>query len=183
MVGAALARGASGATDRGPAALDWAVLRGDTHGGVTVLQATGEFDAGPCGVADIRCCAAMPSRAALYRQEVTRAAVEAVLEAVARGRPRQRPRPRHPRAAGGLVPKEARAIDWLHDDSATVLRKIRAAPTATPAWPMLFGHAAACTTRMPPAPRRSPVRRGEPGAIVVKRARRCCAARWTAACG
>ena len=32
--------------DRGPAALDWAVLRGDAQGGVTVLQATGEFDAG-----------------------------------------------------------------------------------------------------------------------------------------
>ena len=33
--------------DRGPAALDWAVLRGDAAGGVTVLQATGDFDAGP----------------------------------------------------------------------------------------------------------------------------------------
>ena len=33
--------------DRGPAALDWAVLRGDREGGVTVLQATCDFDAGP----------------------------------------------------------------------------------------------------------------------------------------
>jgi putative two-component system hydrogenase maturation factor HypX/HoxX len=33
--------------DRGPAALDWAVLRGESAWGVTVLQANGDFDAGP----------------------------------------------------------------------------------------------------------------------------------------
>jgi putative two-component system hydrogenase maturation factor HypX/HoxX len=33
--------------DRGPSALDWAVLDGARTWGVTVLQATAEFDAGP----------------------------------------------------------------------------------------------------------------------------------------
>ena len=63
--------------DRGPAALDWAVLRGDTHGGVTVLQATGEFDAGPVWAWRTFALRGDASKAALYRQEVTRAAVEA----------------------------------------------------------------------------------------------------------
>jgi len=36
--------------DRGPSALDWAILKGETEWGVTVLQANGEMDAGP-GVA------------------------------------------------------------------------------------------------------------------------------------
>ena len=33
--------------DRGPAALDWAILGQEREWGVTVLQATEEFDAGP----------------------------------------------------------------------------------------------------------------------------------------
>ncbi|MCP4993191.1 MAG: hydrogenase maturation protein, partial [Gammaproteobacteria bacterium] len=32
--------------DRGPSALDWAILNGETAWGVTVLQANGEMDAG-----------------------------------------------------------------------------------------------------------------------------------------
>src|SRR5450631_4550738 len=35
------------AGDRGPAALDWAILRGVGAWGVTVLQANAELDAGP----------------------------------------------------------------------------------------------------------------------------------------
>ena len=33
--------------DGGPSALDWAILNGETEWGVTVLEATGELDAGP----------------------------------------------------------------------------------------------------------------------------------------
>jgi len=119
--------------DRGPSALDWAILNSEQEWGVTVLQASAEMDAG-----DIWASANFPLRAAskssLYRNEVTQAASLAVLEAVEK------------LAAGGFVPEpldaarpgvrgqwrpamrqEDRAIDWLHDDSATVLRKIRSA--------------------------------------------------------
>ena len=117
--------------DRGPSALDWAILNNEAEWGVTVLQAAAEMDAG-----DIWASADFPMRAAskgsLYRNEVTEAAVAAVLEAVAKFE------------AGGFVPEpldpsrlrgqwrpavrqEERAIDWLADDSATVLRKIRSA--------------------------------------------------------
>ncbi len=155
--------------DRGPAALDWAVLRGDTHGGVTVLQATGDFDAGPVWAWRTFALRGDASKAALYRQEVTRAAVEAVLEAMARGRPCAAPEA-SPHGWQGPVPKEARAIDWLHDDSATVLRKIRSADGHPGVADSLFGHAcrlhdahAASADTLARAPQ------GEPGAIVAKR--------------
>ncbi|WP_247277965.1 MULTISPECIES: formyltransferase family protein [unclassified Bradyrhizobium] len=43
--------------DRGPAALDRAILEGVAEWGVTVLQADGEFDAGPIWVSSARAIA------------------------------------------------------------------------------------------------------------------------------
>lgn len=69
--------------DRGPSALDWAIMRGVSEWGVTVLQANGEMDAG-----DIWAAETFPMRLAkkssLYRNEVIEAAVRAVLAAVER---------------------------------------------------------------------------------------------------
>ncbi len=112
--------------DRGPSALDWAILEDAPRWGVTVLQAEAEMDAGPVWAA-----CEFPMRAAtkssLYRNEVTEAAVACVLEALERF------------AAGGFVPErvagcarpamtqEDRAIDWRRDDTGAVLRKIRSA--------------------------------------------------------
>ncbi len=165
--------------DRGPAALDWAVLRGDARGGVTVLQATGEFDAGP--VWAWRTFALRPgaTKASLYRQEVTRAAVDAVLEALTRWRPGARgPQPAPPlpdsaeRGTGwqGPLPAAQRAVDWAHDDTATVLRKLRSADGHPGVADALFGqpcrlydaHAASAE-----ALARAP--QGAPGAIVARR--------------
>jgi putative two-component system hydrogenase maturation factor HypX/HoxX len=116
--------------DRGPAALDWAILRGVDTWGVTVLQAAAGWDAGP-----IWASASFPMRAArkssLYQHEVREGAVSAVREALARiaaglG----------PRLSAGNAPvhgwqpplrQPQRAMDWDRDDTATVLRKIDAA--------------------------------------------------------
>jgi putative two-component system protein, hydrogenase maturation factor HypX/HoxX len=116
--------------DRGPAALDWAILRGVDTWGVTVLQAAAGWDAGP-----IWASASFPMRCArkssLYHHEVRHGAVSAVREALAR-------------IAAGLGPhlsakdiaehgwqpalsQAQRAIDWDCDDTATVVRKIHAA--------------------------------------------------------
>lgn len=117
--------------DRGPAALDWAILEGAEIWGVTVLQADGEFDAGP-----IWASASFPMRRAakssLYRQEVTRHAVPAVMEAIAAiaaGRPTPDPmRGDDPsiRVRGGCRQAD-RAIDWQGDTTDVVLRKIHCA--------------------------------------------------------
>lgn len=118
--------------DRGPSALDLAILNGEKEWGVTVLQAAAEMDAG-----DIWASADFPMREAgkgsLYRNEVAEAAVTAVLEAVekfAMGASPEPPGDARPGMRGQWRPamcQQDRAIDWLHDDTATVLRKIRSA--------------------------------------------------------
>jgi putative two-component system protein, hydrogenase maturation factor HypX/HoxX len=119
--------------DRGPTALDWAILEGAPRWGVTVLQAERDMDAGP-----VWAWREFPMREApkssLYRFEVTEAAVAAVLEAVekfAAGtfRP-ERVDPADPSIPGRWrdpVRPSDRRIDWLRDDTATVLRKIHSA--------------------------------------------------------
>jgi putative two-component system hydrogenase maturation factor HypX/HoxX len=130
--------------DRGPSALDWAIQAGEAHWGVTVLQAEAEMDAGP-----VWASAVFPLRAAkkssVYRNEVTQAATQAVLQAVERF------------AAGGFVPaplagcsdvrgrlrppmrQAERAIDWQRNDTATVLKKINAADGFPGVADALFG--------------------------------------------
>ena len=73
--------------DRGPSALDWAIMDGATRWGVTVIEANAEMDAG-----DVWASVEFPMRDAtkgsLYRNEVTQAAVTAVaatLDRIARG--------------------------------------------------------------------------------------------------
>ncbi len=128
--------------DRGPSALDWAISESEHEWGVTVLQATGEMDAGPVWAAET-----FPMReatkASLYRNEVTEGAARAVVAAVQRfgeigqpptidaasGRGRWRP----------LMGQPDRRIAWLRDDTQTVLRKIRAADGLPGVLDELFG--------------------------------------------
>ncbi|MFO1305897.1 MAG: hydrogenase maturation protein [Burkholderiales bacterium] len=117
--------------DRGPAALDRAILRGETTWGVTALQANAEMDAGDLWAYDT-----FPMREAtkssLYRNEVTEAAVACMHETLARLRKGASPEPQdygRPFMRGRPWPglKQAeRAIDWTRDDTRTVLRKIHA---------------------------------------------------------
>ena len=69
--------------DRGPSALDWAILEGQPRWGVTVLQAEADLDAGP-----IWAWQEFPmrgvSKSSTYNHEVTDGAVHAVREAVTR---------------------------------------------------------------------------------------------------
>lgn len=69
--------------DRGPSALDWAILDGERTWGVTLIEAREEMDAGP--VWAWREFAMRPARkSSLYRHEVTEAAVASVFEAIDR---------------------------------------------------------------------------------------------------
>lgn len=126
--------------DRGPAALDWAIVEGQREWGVTVLQADGDFDAGPVwGAATFPLRAA--SKGAIYRREVTEAAVAATLQALARFTAGDAPQKCLPAADGwrGVLPQARRAIDWSHDDSATVLAKVRASDGQPGVVDALFG--------------------------------------------
>ena len=70
--------------DRGPSALDWMLMRGDPHWGVTVLQAVGDFDAGEVWASEPFVVRPGATKSSVYRREVTQAAVVAVLRALQR---------------------------------------------------------------------------------------------------
>jgi len=121
--------------DRGPAALDWAILEGQGRWGVSVLQADAEFDAG-----DVWASAAFSMRpaakASLYRDEVADAAVFAVIEAIERRAAGAAPTPHRaldPARAGRWHPpltQRDRRIDWHADSTAVALAKLRAADSS-----------------------------------------------------
>lgn len=125
--------------DRGPSALDRAILDSEPCWGVTVLQANGEMDAG-----DIWAAAEFPMRAAskasLYRNEVSGAAERAVLQAVERFASGEwRPAPPPPGPMRPSLPQAERRIDWRRDSTAEVLRKLRSADGAPGVRDRLFG--------------------------------------------
>ena len=157
--------------DRGPSALDWAIQHGEQSWGVTVLQATGELDAGPVWASE-----RFPMRAArkssIYRHEVTEAATCAVLRAVERfsdgafvpiavdpadAAVRGRARP--------PIRQADRAIDWQRDDSAAVLARLNAADGFPGVADQLFGEAC----RLFDGWREDTLRGGPPGEVIAWR--------------
>ncbi|MDH6113800.1 putative two-component system hydrogenase maturation factor HypX/HoxX [Kitasatospora sp. MAP12-15] len=118
--------------DRGPSSLDWALHEGAAQWGVTVLQADGVMDGGD--VWATVACAVPPEvgKSDFYRNEVSDAAVEAVLLAVRRfGSGGYRPERQAELAAVGRTrpyfAQSLRRIDWQRDGTAAVLRALRAA--------------------------------------------------------
>ena len=163
--------------DRGPSALDWAIMNDLPEWGVTVLQANAEMDAGDIWAAEV-----FPMRFAkkssLYRHEVVEAATRAVLAAVIRFESgAYQPVPLDYSRAdvrGRLhapIRQSDRSIDWQHDNTHTILRKIHAADGFPGVLDELFGEACylfdAC---------REESLRGKPGTIVAKRNNAICRA-------
>ncbi|HRK36883.1 MAG TPA: enoyl-CoA hydratase-related protein [Burkholderiaceae bacterium] len=115
--------------DQGPNALDWAVTTGEAQWGVTVLQATGDYDAGPV-LAHAAFAVRKTTKGSLYRREVTQAAVWATLAAVSRFAQGERSVPEQPPLTARWRPamKQAdRAIDWAHDPTERVLARLNGA--------------------------------------------------------
>ena len=90
--------------DRGPSSLDWAIELGAREWGVTVLEASAEVDGGDVWASG-RFRMREAGKSSLYRHEVRRAAIDAVVRAV-RGRRRRR---RGPAAARPLGSSRVRA--------------------------------------------------------------------------
>ncbi len=121
--------------DRGPSALDWAILDGEADWGVTVIEANGDFDAGAVW-ASVGFAMREATKSSLYRNEVTQAAVAALsltLQRIAAGERAQAPAALQPPPRGRARPlmrQADRAIAWARDETATVLRKVHAADGA-----------------------------------------------------
>ena len=129
--------------DRGPSALDWAIDDGQREWGVTVLQADAEMDAGPVWASETFAMRAA-TKSSLYRNEVTEAAARALVAAVRRfcNSREHTPVPATAGTSGGwrpLMQQATRRIDWAHDTTQTVLRKMRAADGAPGVLDELFG--------------------------------------------
>jgi putative two-component system hydrogenase maturation factor HypX/HoxX len=133
--------------DRGSSSLDWAITNREKIWGVTILEAADEFDAGRIWAShEFALEADPPAKSSLYRRQVTEAALRGVLEAITRiesGAFRSgswQPQKLSdvssqgsPSLRGCLRPpmrQADRAIDWMHDSTALIVRKIRAADSA-----------------------------------------------------
>ncbi len=149
--------------DRGPSALDWALLEGRKEWGVTLIEAAEELDAGPVWAAR-----KFPLRAAtkssLYRHEVTRGAVQCVMEALDLLCSGRRP------AAPGKIepmrpfcPREKRRIDFTTDTVADVLRKIRSADGSPGAPGQICGREYLCFDA-----HKATELAGQPGALLAR---------------
>jgi putative two-component system protein, hydrogenase maturation factor HypX/HoxX len=119
--------------DRGPSALDWAILTGCGQWGVTVLQAVETMDAGPIWAsADFNMRPA--NKSSIYRNDVTKAALGAVKDALQKlSEPDFKPMAldySDPNIRGVLQPavrQVDRQIDWKTDTTQAVLTKVRSA--------------------------------------------------------
>ncbi len=118
--------------DRGPSSLDWAIELEKSDWGVTVLQATGEADAGEVWATSMFSMR-QATKSSLYGNEVRRAAIEAIIDAIDRlvlvGEAPSATAQAASVALGPCLPvmaQEVRAIDWKSDRTERVLRKIRA---------------------------------------------------------
>jgi len=164
--------------DRGPSALDWAILNGETEWGVTVLQANAVMDGG-----DIWATRSFPMRAArkssLYRNEVTEAATAAVLDAVEKFErggftptPLDTAKPNVRGTERPLMKQTERRIDWARDDTATVLRKLRASDS----FPGLADRIAGIDCWLFNGYAEATLRGAQPGAIIAQRQGALCRA-------
>ena len=152
--------------DRGPSAIDWAILDGAAEWGVTVLEARATLDGGP-----VWAHASFPMRdvgkSALYRRETTQAAFDAVLRAVAACERGEKPKrlslaERHGRERP-LCRQADRRFDW-GEPTARILACIRSGDSAPGALARVGGESlhvfgAHVESRL----------RGESGALIAQR--------------
>jgi putative two-component system hydrogenase maturation factor HypX/HoxX len=128
--------------DKGPSALDWAILEGETRWGVTLIEARDEMDGGP-----VWAWREFPMRAAtkasLYRREVADAALECVTEALARLQAGETKAPMPVNQGEGRARPacgaDARRIDFARGGVEEALRIVRAGDGSPGALISLFG--------------------------------------------
>jgi putative two-component system hydrogenase maturation factor HypX/HoxX len=156
--------------DRGPSALDWAIQQGQREWGVTVLQAETEMDAGPVW-ASTSFPLRVASKASIYRNETTEAAVLAVRAAVAHFRNSGFTPRRVAGQAHAAIKQADRAIDWCRETSAAILAKLNAADSFPGVADQLFGQPCQLFDAWPEGRRQ-----GRPGELLGRRETAICRA-------
>ncbi|AGS67568.1 [NiFe] hydrogenase maturation [Streptomyces collinus Tu 365] len=164
--------------DRGPSSLDWAIAGQAGYWGVTVLQAEAAMDAGDIWAAEPFPVPAV-GKSDLYRNEASDAAMSAVLLAVRRyADASYKPRPQTSDAGDGpdvvwrdFFRQDRRRVDWDHDSTATVLRKLRGADSQPGVLDEILGHEVFLHGGHP-----EDELRGRPGELLATRAGAVCRA-------
>lgn len=155
--------------DRGPSALDWAIMDAWQQWGVTILQAAEEMDAGAIWASHNFRMRSI-SKSNLYRHEVTQAAMKGLLEAVEKFASKSfDPEPldySKPDVKGKLhipVKTTDREIDWT-ENTDIIIRKIQAADSLPGVLDEIMGE----KVRLFGA-HKEVVLTGDPGEIIAKR--------------
>ena len=156
--------------DRGPSALDWAIQQGAGEWGVTVLQAEAEMDGGPVW-ATVNFPLRAAKKSSIYRNEVTEAAVQAVIVAVDRVKQGNFSPERHPGQAHALMKQADRAIDWQRESSVAILARLNAADGFPGVADELFDQPCHLFDAWPEA-----TLRGAPGSLLGRRETAICRA-------
>ncbi|MBB4843760.1 putative two-component system hydrogenase maturation factor HypX/HoxX [Paucibacter oligotrophus] len=137
--------------DQGPSALDRAVLAQASQWGVTLLQAEGEFDAGPVWGSALFALRPGASKSSLYRREVAEAAEGLVLAAVqgfaelkqagvaAEQMAAKAGADRVPGQFRPSLPQAERALDWHKHSTAELLARLNSADGQPGVLDELFG--------------------------------------------
>ena len=131
--------------DRGPSSLDWAITENLKTWGVTALPASNEMDAGDIWSSthfEMR----FASKASIYRGEVTEAAMRVISDTVRKFQATGfKPEPlnyANRDVKGKLRPsmkQVERKIDWSHDSTDDIVRKIHAADSFPGVLDTIFG--------------------------------------------
>ncbi len=158
--------------DRGPSSLDWAIKNGESVWGVTILQADEDWDSGPIfATREFPMPSPAVSKSQLYRQEVTEAAIAAVLETIEKLKtPGFAPQPldySRPGVRGiwrSPMRQADRAVDWSRDTTDAIVTKINCADSA----PGVLDHSFGAPDHLYGAHFEDRLK-GEPGAIIAQR--------------
>lgn len=149
--------------DRGPSALDWALLEAGAEWGVTLIEAVEALDAGAVW-ATKKFLLRPAAKSSLYRHEVTRGAVQCVMEALDLLRQGKRPAaPEQIEPMRPFCPRVKRRIDFSADKVADVLRKIRSADGSPGAPAEIAGREYLCFDAHP-----APKLAGQPGELLAR---------------
>ena len=122
--------------DRGPSALDWAILNDEKIWGVSVIEAVEELDAGPVWGYEYFAMPSSRSKSSIYRNEITEATMQAIKKSLKRLENNQKPvavSEIRENIKGNLhqkISQNNRKIDWQNDNSQTIIRKINSADSS-----------------------------------------------------
>lgn len=133
--------------DRGPSSLDWAIQNGESEWGVTLLEAAEAMDSGAIWAS--KTFALRPaSKSSIFNREVTQAAIDCLWEALTyfdvpnfQAEALDYSKPGIAGQCRPLMKQSDRKLDWKHQSSDEILRRIRAADGSPGVLDEIFGQA------------------------------------------